>query len=174
MSNREVYPENWDFYNKRPAQSNAVPRNEVPERGLAPVTAQGSVGAAPAQPAVTGTFDTRVWELPENALNRPQQPAGDGQDGLVKRFPTIARLGDLSSSTTHYQGPILIEESVRCWRELQQAADTIAAQQAEIAELRRQLAEANDLHVMQIAAISTAARDCRTQAAACQGEVHRA
>jgi hypothetical protein len=33
-------------------------------------------------------------------------------------YPTIERLADLSQTTTSYQGPALVEEAVRCWRQL--------------------------------------------------------
>jgi hypothetical protein len=49
-------------------------------------------------------------------------------------YPTIERLAVLSKTTYNYQGPVLVEESVRCWREL-------AAAQAEIAALREDAAQ---------------------------------
>ena len=55
--------------------------------------------------------------------------------GDTPRYPTIERLADLSQTTQQYQGPVLVEEAVRCWRELRQAAAALERLQNQIHEM---------------------------------------
>lgn len=57
-------------------------------------------------------------------------------------FPTIEMLADLSRTTVSYQGPSLVEEAVRCWRQL-------AAAQAKIARLKGACVNAQDQLLLQ-------------------------
>ena len=73
-----------------------------------------------------------VLEIPSDAPSSGSLPNTSGPAREDGQYSTIARLADLSQTTVGYQGPVLVEEAVRCWREL-------TACRAELADVRHHL-----------------------------------
>jgi hypothetical protein len=58
------------------------------------------------------------------------RPASDDRKALDERYPTIARLADVSRSTVGYQGPDLVREAVAAYWQLAALQPGEAAQEA--------------------------------------------